>query len=87
MNTSTMNRDEMLRKVQAAEFAAYDLLLYLDTHPCCQKSLTLFKEKCAEAEKLKAEFEAEYGPLTPCSSSAQTPWQWIKNPWNWEKSE
>lgn len=80
-------RDELLRKVQAAEFAVYDLLLYLDTHPCCQKALTLYKEKCAEAKKLRTQYEENFGPLTPCASSPKTPWQWIKNPWVWDKSE
>ncbi len=79
------DREELLRKVQAAEFSAYDLLLYLDTHPCCQRTLDLYKEKCAEAKKLRCEFEEKYGPLTPCSSSSKTPWQWIKNPWVWDK--
>lgn len=81
------DRAELLKKVQAAEFAAYDLLLYLDTHPNCQKALTLFKEKCAEAKKARADFEEKYGPLTACASCAKTPWQWIKNPWVWDKSE
>lgn len=81
------DREEMLYKVQAAEFAVYDLLLYLDTHPCCRRALALFKEKCAEAEAAKSEFEAKYDPLTYCASCDKTPWQWIKNPWVWEKSE
>ena len=87
MNMTSSDRNDMLRKVQAAEFAAYDLMLYLDTHPCCQEALSLFKEKCAVAKKLKSDFEAAFGPLTACASSESTPWQWIKNPWTWEKSE
>ncbi len=79
-------KNELFRKVQAADFAAYDLLLYLDTHPCCQSALTLYKEKCDEAKALRCEYEKSYGPLTPCSSCGETPWQWIKNPWTWEKS-
>jgi spore coat protein JB len=80
-------RNELLRKLQSADFAAYDLLLYLDTHPCCQTALDAYKEKCAEAKKLREEYEEKYSPLSPCASSEDTPWQWIKNPWNWEKSE
>ena len=81
------SRKELLYRLQAADFAAYDLLLYLDTHPCCQSALSLYKEKVAEAKALRTEYEEKYGPLTASSSSSQTPWQWIQNPWSWERSE
>lgn len=80
-------RQELLFKVQSADFAAYELMLYLDTHPCCQSALTLYQEKVKEAKELRNEYEAKYGPLTAASSSQQTPWQWIQKPQAWERSE
>lgn len=80
-------RRELLFQLQAADFAAHDLMLYLDTHPCCQSALTLYHEKLTEAKALRKEYEEKYGPLTASSSSHQTPWQWIQNPWVWERSE
>ncbi len=80
-------KTELLRKLQAADFAAYDLLLYLDTHPCCQSTLSLYKEKVTEAKKLRSEYESKYGPLTAASSSDKIPWQWIQNPHAWERSD
>ena len=81
--SSTTDRAQMLRKVQEAEFVAYDLMLYLDTHPGCQTALTQFKEAVDKARKCRKEFEAVYGPLTASASSSAAPWQWIKNPWPW----
>lgn len=80
-------RSDLLYKLQAADFAAYDLLLYLDTHPCCQSALTLYHEKVKEAKKLREEYESKYGPITAISSSKDTPWQWIQSPWVWERRE
>ncbi len=78
-------RAQMLRKVQEAEFAAYDLMLYLDTHPNCQTALTKYKEAVEKSRQYRREFEAAYGPLTAAASSSAAPWQWIKNPWPWNK--
>ncbi len=79
-------RTELLYRLQAADFAVYDLNLYLDTHPCCQRALALYKEKVKEAKALREEYESKYSPLTATSSPGKTPWQWIQNPWVWERS-
>lgn len=76
-------RMQMLKKVQEADFTAYDLLLFLDTHPDCQTALTKYKEAVEHGCKLRKEYEASYGPLTAAASSAVAPWQWSKNPWPW----
>ena len=82
-----MNEREMLlRDVQAKSFLAHDLLLYLDTHPCCQSTLTLYHTKLKEAKALREEYESKYGPLSASAASERTPWQWIQNPWVWERS-
>ncbi len=76
-------RAKLLRKVQEADFMAYDLLLYLDTHPDCQTALSEFKEAVNKGRQYRKEFEAVYGPLSAGASSSAAPWQWIKNPWPW----
>ncbi len=78
-------RRAKLRAVQEADFFAYDLQLYLDTHPDCIRALELYTETVEKAKKLRDEYETEYGPLTASSSSVIPPWQWIDSPWTWEK--
>ena len=82
---STGDRAQMLKKVQEAEFAAYDLMLFLDTHPGNQSALTQFKEAVEKSRKCRREFEAEFGPLTANASSSAAPWQWIQDPWPWNE--
>lgn len=78
-----MNREQLLKEVMAAGFTAYDLHLYLNTHPYDQRALMLFNQATQRARLVTDQFERMYGPLT-ASSSTGFPWQWIQNPWPWE---
>ena len=78
-------RQELLLKIQEMDFSALDLALYLNTHPTCERALAIYKETVREAEILRREFEEKYGPLTAARSSSKTPWQWIEDPWTWDK--
>ena len=85
MEFNQNSRNELLRKIQEIDFYAYDLQLYLNTHPDCERALTLYGKTIEEAKKLRNEYEAMYGPLTASASIKKYPWQWSKNPWTWEK--
>ena len=85
MDKENMSRAEMLKKVQQADFLAYDLQLYLNTHPTCERALALYTETIKQAKELRNEYEEMYGPLTAARSTGKSPWQWSKNPWTWEK--
>ena len=85
MEINHNSRNELLRKIQEIDFYAYDLQLYLNTHPECERALTLYSKTIEEAKKLRNEYEATYGPLTASASIRKYPWQWSKNPWTWEK--
>ena len=74
-------RNKLLRKLQAAKFAAWELHLYLDTHPCDKAANEMFRKYTNEAEILKAEYEKKYGPLTVSASYEA---DWLNDPWPWE---
>ena len=80
-----MNREEHLRQVQSYNFAAYDMLLYLDTHPNDKKAFEIFKSLVAKAKAAKSEFEKMHGPLTPWSAADFNTFTWLDSPWPWEK--
>ena len=80
-----INRERMLKEVMAAGFTAFDLHLYLNTHPYDQRALMLFTNSVQRAKILTDNFERMYGPLTPASATG-FPWQWINSPWPWENS-
>lgn len=84
MTSSNKTRNEMLREVMEADFAAYDLQLYLDTHPDDEKALAMYSNVVRRAADAKRAFEAAYGPLTPDAAAGGREWTWIKSPWPWE---
>ena len=86
--TNTSERANDLRKVQKYFFAAYDLQLFLDTHPTNKEALRLYASTVEKAKRAKAEFEEKYGPLSPFSAASNTEyWQWIENPWPWDAQD
>ena len=84
-DTSCSSRRELLLKIQETDFFAYDLQLYLNTHPDCERAMSLYSDAVRKSKELKNEYEAKYGPLTAFQSVGKLPWQWSKNPWTWEK--
>lgn len=79
------NREEMLKEVMAADFYLVELNLYLDTHPCDGRALQLFNHSVQRAKIVRDNYERKYGPLTAMNSYSGFPWQWIDDPWPWEK--
>lgn len=76
-------REALLKKLSAQEFAALELHLYLDSHPgdlSTAAKLAEFKEK---AKFLRREYEEKYGPLSMKEKGANR-WAWISNPWPWD---
>ena len=80
-----MTRCELLRKLQSYKFAAYDMLLYLDTHPKDKTAFKMYKDLVAMVKKLTMEFEEKYGPLTVKSAADFETFRWTESPWPWEK--
>lgn len=74
-------RNALLNKISTSQFAAWELHLYLDTHPCDVTANEMFKKYTNETAALKKEYERKYGPLTPTASNEA---DWLENPWPWE---
>ncbi len=80
-----MSKQEKLLELQKYNFAAYDMLLYLDTHPDDKKGFRMFKELVEKFKKLKREYEDTFGPLEPYSAARYGTFKWLEEPWPWEK--
>lgn len=63
---------------QAAAFAAWELRLYLNTHPNDEEALKLFRKLCKEAEG------ENYATTFLTDECCADSWSWVKNPWPWE---
>ncbi|MGN1367639.1 MAG: spore coat protein CotJB, partial [Aristaeellaceae bacterium] len=65
---------------QAAAFAAWEMRLYLNTHPHDKKALCFFRKLCKEAE------EENYATTFLTDDCCTSDWSWVENPWPWEYS-
>ena len=63
---------------QQSAFAAWDLRLYLNTHPEDQEALALFRRLCDEAE------EPNYATTFLDDEGCGSCWGWTDGPWPWE---
>ena len=75
------DRKKLLMRLSATQFAAWELHMYLDTHPCDRAANEMFRKYVKETEMLKAEYEKNYGPLTVSASYEA---DWLNDPWPWE---
>lgn len=75
-------RQKLLRCLSAEQFAAWELHLYLDTHPADKKAKEMYERHQARATELREEYECKYGPLSPRDGEGC---EWLKDPWPWER--
>ena len=81
-------REAAMTRLMEVGFAINDLTLYLDTHPTCEKGLSLFRQLSEERLKLLADFAGNYYPLTQLSmvtgNTDQKEYGWTEGPMPWE---
>lgn len=82
----TMNRDEMLKKITELDFFIVDLHLYLNTHPDDTEAIEMYNKCVDRVKELREEYNSIHGMLLMNSSKSKSPWQWIDNPWPWQKT-
>lgn len=87
-----MGRDDVSQSVyckrkinepyQRSQFCVNDVLLYLDTHPCCEEAISFYQECEQERQKLLKEYAQCYGPLTVDAAleSGGDTWKWVQQP-------
>ena len=80
---TNLSQSALLRKIREIEFAAYDIQLFLDTHPYDDQALDLFTQLSATAKSLEQDYEHTYGPLMAGASPNETPFVWVADDYNW----
>lgn len=75
-----------LLAMQQNDFCIQELTLYMDTHPHDEKALRMLNQHLAKRPSLKMAAEKEVGPLTNYDNDGSH-WNWINNPWPWDKED
>lgn len=86
MRNTRCSKDQLLQQINTVSFAAYDMLLYLDTHPDDARALAYYQEQCGIRSQLLEDFACQFGPLTAdlACKNASADWDWVMQPWPWE---
>ena len=82
-----MDKVNLLRKIQSYKFAAYDMLLFLDTHPKDKSAFKMYRDLIANVKKYIKEYESVYGPLSIDSVADFDTFRGTESPWPWEKED
>lgn len=61
---------------QAIAFSAWEMRLYLNTHPNDEGALQLYQQMCQQC--VKPNYACTFAP---CASGR---WTWVDDPWPWE---
>ncbi len=77
-------RERLLRKYQEADFALFEVTLYLDTHPTDKKALECFDKYQKLRNKAKEAYTSKYGALQSSQVKTSNRFSWVNNPWPWE---
>ncbi len=83
------DKKRLLRKIHSLDFAIYEMVLYLDTHPASKKAMELLKVYKQRRKECIALYEEKYGPyiLVPADAPMSSCWEWLDSPWPWENRE
>ena len=80
-----MNEREMLlRRLSSAQFAAWEMHMFLDTHPTDRSAMQSLKKYEERARMLQREYENRFGPLNSDDAYGDVRWEWVNSPWPWE---
>ncbi|MGI5960095.1 MAG: spore coat protein CotJB [Massiliimalia sp.] len=80
-------RETMLKRLQVCDFALTEAALYLDTHPDDKEALEYYQKHLAKQKETKAAYVAQFGPITQADAGTQNRWNWVDDPWPWERSK
>ena len=81
-------RSPLMRRLQELDLAMIDTGLYLDAYPDNREALCYFAHLSEERERVLAEYERQYGPMTLAGAGEKNgSWDWIRLPWPWEYEE
>ncbi len=76
-------QERWMRQISAHSFSAWELHVFLDTHPNNCEAAKKLKETQEKLRELTAKYEEKYGPINETSANTSR-WAWITDPWPWE---
>ena len=87
VNKTNPAENTLLGDLSALDFAAFDLQLFLDTHPNDKDALDIRNYYLGQIEACRKEYVRAHGPLTIADAEQDGHHNWLNDPWPWEYME
>ena len=79
------NRTSLMRLIEAYSFVLYETILFLDTHPSDTRALAFFQKYKLLKEEATLKYTKQYGPIVHTDVTSDTRFNWVDEPWPWER--
>ncbi len=79
------SKKELYSWINKVSFMAYDMALYLDTHPDDRQALAFYQKYAHMRRQALATYASQYGPLNMDLINSDDYWHWATQPWPWER--
>lgn len=80
-------KEKLLRRLSAAQFAMWETHIFLDTHPNDEAALAALKKYTDRYTGFLKEYEEKYGPIVGNAVNGGTEYSWVRDPWPWEGAD
>lgn len=80
-----MCKEDLFKFIQNTNFVLIEMALYLDTHPECPCGLETYHDYHHSIKRAIDIYEKKYGPLTIYGVNCKDNWDWVDEPWPWQK--
>jgi spore coat protein JB len=74
-----------MTEMMAIDFVADELSLYLDTHKEDTEAFEVYQSVLALSHEAHKHYAADCGPLTKSDMLGMKKYDWLNDPWPWEK--
>ena len=78
------NRKKLMDIITESSFALFDIILYLDTHPCDKEALRCYNDYMQIRKVAIMEYTEKFGPLNSNNVNNDNYFDWVCGPWPWE---
>jgi len=80
-------KEQLMKKLQMYDFVLVETGLFLDSHPHCAEALAYYQKYLKLREEALLEYTRQFGTVCRHHPQNETKWDWVDDPWPWEKED
>ncbi|MBC5581169.1 spore coat protein CotJB [Anaerofilum sp. BX8] len=77
--------NSLFDSIVKVSFAMDEIRLFLDTHPQDEEALSAYDKLRGQREALVRRYTESCGPINFYDAGGSCEWNWVQQPWPWEK--